>query len=152
MPPPNDPETTRRYREAYEWYAAREQQGRNRMKTAKITSVVVGVLSGLLVFGGVAVAGASKGAIGGGAFLGVLVGFLLGAIFYEWWYNSGLKMVLTAQQTLVSIDTEHNTREIAEMLRRTPIEPSQPAQPAFADSVDKEALSIAPSLEKPKAP
>jgi cell division protein YceG involved in septum cleavage len=54
-----------------------------------------------------------------GLFFGVLVGFVLGAIFYEWWYNSGLKMVLTAQQILVAIDTEHNTREIAEALRRS---------------------------------
>jgi di/tricarboxylate transporter len=88
------------------------------MRTAKFIAVVVAVISGLLVFAGVASATKEGAAgMGAGAFFGVLVGFLLGAVFYQWWYNSGLRMVLSAQQMLVAIDTEHNTREIAETLR-----------------------------------
>jgi hypothetical protein len=60
-----------------------------------------------------------RGAVVTEVFFGILVGFVLGAIFYEWWHNSGLKMVLSARRMLVAIDTEHNTREIAEPLRRS---------------------------------
>jgi len=119
MTSPNVPETARRYPEAYEWNAKREQQGRRRIKSAVRIALAVGAVCGLLAFGAITSAMNDPRAAVVGLFFGVLVGFVLGAIFYEWWYNSGLKMVLTAQQILVAIDTEHNTREIAEALRRS---------------------------------
>ena len=50
--------------------------------------------------------------------LGLFAAGALGVAFRQWCYNSGLKKVLSAQQMLVAIDTEQNTREIAEGLRR----------------------------------
>lgn len=47
----------------------------------------------------------------------IIVPIIVGIGFYRWLYNKGVKMVLTAQQMLVAIDTEHNTREIAEIVR-----------------------------------
>jgi hypothetical protein len=49
--------------------------------------------------------------------ISLLVSGVLGLAFRQWWYHSGMKMVLSAQQMLVAIDTEHNTRGIAEILR-----------------------------------
>jgi high-affinity Fe2+/Pb2+ permease len=85
------------------------------MKSAAFIGVVAAVISGLLAYAGVTSATKIPSA---GAMLGVLVAGVLGLVFYEWWYNSGLRMVLSAQQMLVAIDTEHNTREIVEALRR----------------------------------
>jgi len=51
--------------------------------------------------------------------IALIVRALSGLIFRQWWCSSGLKMVLSAQHMLVAIDTEHNTREIVEALRRS---------------------------------
>ncbi len=84
------------------------------MKSAKFIAVFVAAISGLLVYATLASITKSPSAA---AMLGVLVAGVLGLAFYEWWYSSGLKIVLSAQQMLVAIDTEHNTREIAVILR-----------------------------------
>ncbi|HUZ45851.1 MAG TPA: hypothetical protein VMW54_04375 [Terriglobia bacterium] len=54
---------------------------------------------------------------------GLILPTVLSLAFRQWWYGSGLKMVLNAQQMLVVIDTEHNTREIAESKRRSQTDP-----------------------------
>lgn len=116
---PNDPETARRYPEAYEWNVKREQEGKRRMKMATRWGLTVGIISWLLVSFGLAAATQKAVALFAGAVLGVPIGFLLGVALYRLYYDSGLNMVLRAQQMLVAIDTEHNTREIAEALRRS---------------------------------
>jgi cell division protein YceG involved in septum cleavage len=86
------------------------------MKTATAITLVVWAIAGLLVYAGVTSASKVPTA---GIMPGGLVGGVLAIVFYEWWYNSGLRMLLSAQQMLVTIDTGHNTREIAEILRRS---------------------------------
>jgi len=88
------------------------------MKVATRWGVTVGIISCLLVGFGLAAATQKAAALFGGAVvLGVPIGLLLGGAFYRLYYDSGIRMVLGAQQTLVAIDTEHNTRQIAEALR-----------------------------------
>ena len=77
-----------------------------------------GIISCLLVgFGLAAATRKAEAFFGGTIVLGLPIGLLLGGAFYRFYYDSGIKMVLAAQQTLVAIDTEHNTRQIAEALR-----------------------------------
>jgi len=124
MTPPDHPEAVRRYPEAYEWNVKREQEGKRRMKVATRWGWTVGIISCLLVgLGLAAVTRKAEAFFGGAVVLGAPIGLLLGAGFYRLYYDSGIKMVLAAQQTLVAIDTEHNTRQIAEALR-----PSQPGK------------------------
>ncbi len=49
---------------------------------------------------------------------GIFLPTVLSLILRKQWYSSGLKMVLSARQTLASIDTECNTRKIAETDRK----------------------------------
>ena len=51
---------------------------------------------------------------------GLFLPGVLGLAFRQKWYSSGMKMVLSAQQMLVVIDTEHNTRKIAEIDGKAP--------------------------------
>jgi hypothetical protein len=50
---------------------------------------------------------------------GIFLPAVLSLIFRKQWHSSGLKMVLSAQQTLAGIDTEYHTRKIAETHRET---------------------------------
>jgi hypothetical protein len=124
----NKPETARRYPEAYEWNAKREREGRGRMKHATFLGILVGI--GCFVLGPVILVRLLGPAILVRLFasakenppigtIDLIVSGLAGLAFRQWWYNSGLTMVLSAQQMLVAIDTEHNTREIAEAMRQS---------------------------------
>ena len=118
MSPENTGETARRYPEAYEWNAKREREGRGRMKHATFLGILVAIGCWFLIVGILQRLYASVRPEETMTF-GLFAAGALGAAFRQWWYNSGMKMVLSAQQMLVAIDTEHNTREIAEALRRS---------------------------------
>lgn len=114
---PNNSETARRYPEAYDWNVKREREGRRRIKHAPFLGILVGLGCSILL-GQILIplfARAEANPPVGALFL--IVWVVSGLMFWGYWYNSGLKMVLSAQQMLVVIDTEHNTREIAEALR-----------------------------------
>ena len=112
----NTAQTARRYPEACEWNARRERKGREYMKRAAFWGVISG-LAALLptLYIGFQLLILLK-VNSNGNFL-IIVPIIVGIGFYRWLYNKGVKMVLTAQQMLVAIDTEHNTREIAEIVR-----------------------------------
>ena len=119
MTSPNATEAARRYPEAYEWNAKRERQGRGRMKRALFLGILVAILCTMLMFLIlVPLFASAKGNPPIGT-IALIVGGVLGLAIGQWCYNTGMKMVLSAQQMLVLIDTEHNTREIAEALRRS---------------------------------
>lgn len=126
---PSSQEVDRRYPEAYEWNAKREKEGRTLMKRAPF----FGALVGLFILFLTATLGASiwpqafKGTPETAITIGLFVGLPIGWGYYRWCYDSGLNMVLRAQQMLVAIDTEHNTRRIAEALRQTETD-GQPVQ------------------------
>ena len=110
------PETARRYPEAYKWNEKTERQGRGRMKHATVLGIFVG-FGCLFLVEKIAVTLIPQSEPGTALLAAAIVAALLGLAFRDWWYNNGLKMVLNAQQVLVAIDTEQNTREIAELLR-----------------------------------
>jgi hypothetical protein len=119
----NEPETARRYPEAYEFNAKREREGRTRMRHAWFIGLAGGLLCAfvaLLVI--VQILGALAASRKGNPPFGTIflvVWAVSGLAFGIYWYKSGLRMVLSAQLMLVAIDTEQNTREIAEALRRS---------------------------------
>ncbi|OFV94612.1 MAG: hypothetical protein A3F68_11145 [Acidobacteria bacterium RIFCSPLOWO2_12_FULL_54_10] len=78
------------------------------MRTAPIYAVVIGILP---VIGVTLVLGQEEGLV-----IGLVVGLILGAAIYQWCFDSGLRMVLDAQRTLVAVDTEQNTRKVAALL------------------------------------
>ncbi len=103
----------RRYPEIYDWTVKKEQEGRNRIRTAPAYGIAV---AALCFIAAVVLVQETFGALAG-----VVIGSVLGAVIYQWRHDSGLRMVLDAQQMLVAIDTEHNTREIVDLLKTAPV-------------------------------
>ena len=121
--------------ELYEWEAKREAEGRDRMRNATRSALLIGVLFAGLVF---LMTGRADPHAGGVA--AAIAGGLIGIAFYRWSHDSGFQMVVEAQRALVALETEQNTREIARLLGAqnseatsadtpadTPKEQSQPA-------------------------
>jgi xanthosine utilization system XapX-like protein len=121
---PTSQQVDRRYPEAYEWNAKREKEGRTRMRQAPFIGVLVGIVIGFLP---VPIWMKMKATPSEAIVFGCILGIMVGLGYYKWAYESGLNMVLQAQQMLVAIDTEHNTRRIAEALQQAETK-GQPAQ------------------------
>ncbi len=106
--------TERRYREIYDWAAQQEASGRSRMKNAWIDGVVSGLL--IVAIGYVIYFAFDEDA---GLVVGLIFSLPFGWSVYQSLLASGLRMILDAQKTLVAVDTEQNTREIAESVKKT---------------------------------
>ena len=116
MNPANSNETARRYPEAYEWNVEREQKGRGYMKRATLLGILVGI--GVFILADIIlVSSVAKAVPQSETIPSLLLGGMLGLALRQWCYDKGMQMVVSAQQILVTIDTEHNTRIIAEALR-----------------------------------
>ena len=125
--------------ELYEWEARREAEGRGRMRASAGWALLIGALFAGLVYLLTEQADPQARIIAT-AGAGALIGFA----YYRWSHDSGFQMVVEAQRALVAIETEQNTREIAQLLREANSE-------ADASAESKEALNPALKPEEPQA-
>ncbi len=114
-------EAKRRYQEIYDWNVKTEKEGRGRMKRATFFGILIAI--GWLIFGSMILfrlfAKEQENLANLVLTVNMISSPIAGVWFRQWWYNSGIRMVLSAQQLLVAIDTEQNTRNISEVMARS---------------------------------
>ena len=110
--------------ELYEWEAKREAEGRDRIRTSGGWALLIGAVFAGLVYLLTEQADPQARIIATAA-----AGALIGFAYYRWSHDSGFQMVVEAQRALVAIETEQNTREIAQLLREPKSEEDSAATP-----------------------
>ena len=107
--------TERRYPELYQFCASLESRGRRQMATAWIYGLVFGLLMfglGITTLPEIARQAPDLPVL----ILSVGLALVLGYALYRYVFDRGFRMVIEAQRTLVLVDTENNTRRIAERI------------------------------------
>ena len=118
----------RRYTELYEQLERREANGRFCYRTG---SWLAGSALWLLTFLVVSVLLSHKGDSGAAPFVGALIGLIPGLFAFGVLWHYGHKQVMEAQQTLVIVDTENNTRQLVLIVSKM-AEDLSAAKPAAA--------------------